>query len=142
MSCSGKNPGWCHYQPYNTCLWTSKLEGSGVENAPQKAPGLCSGCSDERCPVKGRSLLPLRAVLGLCSRSCQLPLRACTFFGISYLSLSFMLHPKLSLLCKPGLCKPAEGQGLTQVMVGWVFSLFCFGDGTQVLSMLGKCFVT
>lgn len=55
-----------------------------------------------------------------------------------------MLYPKLSLLCKPRLCKPAEGQGLTQVMVGWVFRvfLFCFGAGTQVLSMLGKCFVT
>lgn len=52
-----------------------------------------------------------------------------------------MLHSKcLSLLCKPQLCKPVEGQGLTQVMIGWDFS--CFGSGTQALGMLCKCFVT
>lgn len=40
----------------------------------------------------------LSAVLGFCSRLFQLPLRACTFLGISFLSLSFMLHLKCLFL--------------------------------------------
>lgn len=37
----------------------ASLKALGEENAPQKGAGLCSGCSDERCPIKGRGLLPV-----------------------------------------------------------------------------------
>lgn len=94
------------------------LQALGEEGAPRKAPGLYSG-------AQMRGVLLSRAEACFLSACCTGLLLQNFPAAPESLSLSFMLHPKCwSLLCKPQLCMPAEGQGLTQVVAGWGFSSF------------------
>lgn len=90
---------------------------SGLLTRPQ---AFTQVCSDERgASFKGRSLLPVLGCTSFCSRIFQLPLRVCIFFGISFCHFPSCYIPSV---CSFSVSHGIEGQGLTQVMVGWGFS--------------------